>query len=806
MKRPFRPPVLSRVALSAVLLGIGLSPVLGQSPGNPFKPPRAKVFYAPDRDYDLKHLAVTLDVDWPGRTFAGTTVNTLVPIRAEGLASFKFHCGRDLNVSACEVNGSPATFERKDNLLTVTPRVRRMFVPGQEVTVAIRYTGGKAQGSGFGGDGGFHWIETRPDDPNRVGFWTQGETAGNQQWAPTWDYPNDFATTETTTTVPADWSVIGNGVKLSDKVSGNRRTVHWKMNQPHATYLLSLVAGPFDIKEAKWEGKPLLYVVPKGKGGLIDTSFGDTPDMLSFFSRITGVKYPWPKYAQNAMYDFGGGMENVSSTTLGANSLTDGRDGFRTMAALNSHELAHQWFGDLVTCRDWGNIWLNESFATYFEALYFEHSRGKNGYDREIEGAMQGYFGEARRYQRPVATNLYPHPDSLFDSHTYPKGAAILHTLRRQLGDSAFFQGIQLYLTKGRHTPVETSDLIRALTDASGVNVQPFFDQWIFKPGHPVLEYAWTYDDGAGELTVTVKQVQDTKDGAPVYNLPTEIGVLSGGKWERFPVTLNASEQKITRKAARPDAVILDPDHAFLREMKHTFAASELPGVVRYAPNCIDRQTALNAMLKESPSEESVRIAAAAIAEDRGAFPAFTNIMPLANLKREDLRPLFRNELKHPDSDRQAQAVRALAMLPKTEEDSRAIRSMIGPKAPYAVYSAALGAILRWEQQEGGTLLAQALKDPNERMRSTGIRAIVGLPEGDPEARRILKECLRSSEMGVLFAALDVIVERKEKDLLSDLRTLGKTPPAGTPGWFPGAVASYVRRLESVDSTPPDSK
>ena len=550
------------------------------APANPFLPPSAKITYAPDRDYDLKHLKVVLSVDYDKKTFSGTSYNTLAPLRQDGLTKVKLNAGDGLTITGAQVGDVTASFAREGKYLVVT--LPKAVAQNQDVTVAVSYTGGKARGGTFGDGGGFHWIEPNknPDEPNRVGFWTQGETGFNSQWAPTWDYPNDFCTTETITTVPADWSVVGNGVKTSDKVSDDKktRTVRWEMKQPHATYLLSLCAGPFDIKTSNWEGVQLLYVVPKGKGDLIDASFGDTPDMLSYFSKMFGVKYAWPKYAEDAMYDFGGGMENVSATTLDYGALTDGRSGFRSMASLNSHELGHQWFGDLVTCKDWGTIWLNESFATFCQTTYFEHSRGKYAYDREIEGNMRDYFREAQRYKRPIVTNLYPNPDAMFDRHTYPKGGAVLHTLRRALGDDAFYRGIKLYLTRNRHNPVTTPDLIAALTEASGTNVQPLFDQWVYKPGHPVLEYAWTYDDAKGELTVTTKQTQDTKDGTPIYDIAAKVGVLTGGTMTALPVRLTGTENSFTLKTAKPEAVILDPEPRFPARDEARFRADGVGG------------------------------------------------------------------------------------------------------------------------------------------------------------------------------------------------------------------------------------
>ncbi|MFY7953778.1 MAG: M1 family metallopeptidase, partial [Armatimonadaceae bacterium] len=469
------------------------------------------------------------------------------------LSRLRLHASKHLEILGCSVDGVAATHVREGEYVVVQPK-KPISVNARSV-VTVRYKGGNQQGGGFGSGGGWHWMRPTESRPERIGFWTQGETGWNREWMVTWDYPNDFATTETVTSVPADWTVVGNGVEVSNKVAAGKRTVHWKMSQPHATYLISLVGGPFDVRKSKWQDVPLWYVVPKGKANLIDASFSDTPDMMTFFSKVTGVKYPWPKYAQNAMYDFGGGMENVSSTTLGEGNLTDGRDGIRTMASLNAHELAHQWFGDLVSCKDWGTVWLNESFATFYQAYYFEHARGLAAYQREIDGNTRGYLFEARRYRRPIATNFYADPDVMFDSHTYPKGGVVLHHLRRVLGDSAFNAGVNLYLRRHRHQPVETSNLMQAFTDASGINCQPFFDQWILKPGHPVLSYTWDWDSAKREVVVNVKQEQDTTGGVPIYSIDAQVGILSGEGMVPRPVSLDSASQTLRDSAnIRPDA------------------------------------------------------------------------------------------------------------------------------------------------------------------------------------------------------------------------------------------------------------
>ncbi len=685
--------------------------------GNPFAPPNASIHYALDRDYDLQDLSVDLNVDYANLTFSGFCVNTLAPLR-DGLKVIQMMAAQDLHITSVSIDGLNATFTRSGKMLSISSPMP--LTKGKKVAVKIVYNAVNTKAQPFGGGGGgWHWIKPTTSNPKRVGFWTQGESDSNSNWVPMWDYPNDFTTSQTRVTVPADWNVVGNGNLISDSKSsdGKSRTFVWKMPLPHATYLLSLCAGPFDIKTDNWEGVKLMYVVPKGDGYLIDGSFGDTKDMLSYYSKITGVKYAWPKYAQDAMYDFGGGMENVSATTLGAGSLTEPREGFRRMASLNSHELGHQWFGDLVTCKDWGQVWLNESFATFMQMMYFEHSLGKNGYDEEVENNTQAYLGESRNYKRPIMTRMYPNADSMFDSHTYPKGGVVLHTLRKRLGDDLFWAGIKLYLTTNAHTPVESWQLCKAFTDVSGINCEPFFQQWLYSPGHPVIDSTWKWDEAKKQVVVAVKQTQDTTNGTPIYDIETSVGVINGGIVTRTPMHLKAASEELRISCnSKPDAVLFDPDHVFLREIPQShWAESELPSILKYAPNCVDRSKAMQLLLTGTPSDAVVKLVSEAVLEDSGAVPALRTIRPLANLKRSDLRHLFEMLLTHPNFDRRAEAVSALGDLPADPGTTSKLRALITEKDPIPVVRNAIRALAAWDKKGNRDVFEKALKIPSHR-------------------------------------------------------------------------------------------
>lgn len=690
---------------------------------------QASLHYAPDRTCDLLHVRIETEVNWEGRSISGRSVNRMSPLRS-GLKEIMIHAGEDLEITGVTLNGARAEYRRDGRRLYV--KVDRP-AKGVPLEIATDYRSRTVNGQKFGDSGdGWHWIRTREGEPNRIGFWVQGWPESNSDWAPTWDYPNDLATSETYTTVPADWTVVGNGDLVDEKPAADskRKVVHWRLMQPHATYLITLCGGPFDVKKDAWEGVGLWYVVPRGEGHVIDDSFGDTKDMLSFFSRKLGVKYPWPTYKQDAMFDFGGGMENVSATTLGEGSLTEARQGYREMASLNSHELAHQWFGDLVTCKDWGDVWLNESFATFMQAAYFEHSRGDAAYQWQVEDNMRAYFSEARRYKRPISTKLYPSAMAMLDSHSYPKGASVLHTLRNILGEEMFWGGLGHYLKTWKHTPVESAQLRRAMTEFTGIEMEPFWAQWIERPGHPVLEYSWEFKPngpsmGPGKILLTVKQLQDTKDGTPIYDIHTEIGYVRNGLapvgFMRAPVHLTKAEETFEIPVDAPAlAVVLDPEHKFLREIPTlNWKPTELAIILHEAPNAPDRQTALDKILQlGKPDEAMLKSIVGELEKDRDERqPVFRSVQSLAALEAPELRPFWLGQLEHPNFDRRAAAVAALGRLPAEPATVQRLRDLVNAQAPIPVVVNAINALAKWDAKANRDVFERALKIEDFRGR-----------------------------------------------------------------------------------------
>ena len=668
--------------------------------------------------FDLIHISLDLTIRYPDLTLEGVVTNTLVP--SEDLDSIALHCGKNLDVHSCNVDGREAICTRDEDRIRVTPKVR--FAGGKKTEIVVRYVD-----RNHASNAGFHWVRPTFPEARREGFWTSG--SATRMWMPTWDEPDDFASTDVVVHVPSDWYVIGNGQLVSDRVNGEKtvRTFHWALSQPHATYLNSLSGGPFELVRDQWGQVLLLYAAPPSRKELIDDSFGNTGDIMGFFSSRLAVPYAWPTYSQTAVYDYGGAQENVTATTLGERNLQDRRVGSWPLTWLTAHELAHQWFGDLVTCRDWGHLWLNEGLAMFFQTLYFEHARGEVEYQHSLATLADLYFAESRRQKRAVASNQRPSYREMDNDTTYLKGALVAIMLRRKLGDERFFKGLNEYLTH---------DLVAALTDSSGVDLTLFFQQWVYSRGHPVLEYAWHWDEALREVSLTVKQVQDTADGTPIFQMDTRAAVFFDNGLQGTPLSIRRAVEEFRIAAPRrPTAVLVDPDHNFLRELRPPAWSTEgLTAMLRFAPDASDREMALERLIQNQPSDETVRVVAEAMAEDRGPFPVFRSAARLGELRRESLRSFFRTELRHPDYGRRAQAVRALGKLRPTPADTVEIRGLINEREAYSVIRSALIVLQEWDSKGNRAIfeLARGLASPHNAIKALAYDALQRLESSKP--------------------------------------------------------------------------
>jgi aminopeptidase N len=325
---------------------------------------------------------------------------------------------------------------------------------------------------------------------SRPEVWSQGEGQRNRYWIPCFDYPNEKASFDGTFRVDKPYYVLSNGRLESTVELGTKTQYHWVLDQPQVAYLIMLAAGEYEIYTDIWRGKEISYLVPPGTGeGRTRLNLGLTVDMLDFFSDITGIEYPYDKYAQVVVQNFiFGGMENTTATVLNSRMLYDERALLdRDAENLVAHELAHQWWGDMVTLREWNQMWLNEGFATFFEKLYRQHHRGQDEYVYELDAAHREVIAADKKSPRPMVVDFFNRSDATSSSHVYTKGASVLAMLRQYFGDEVFFDALQRYGTEMQWKTADTADLMRCFREASGENVDWFFEQWVYMAGHPDL-------------------------------------------------------------------------------------------------------------------------------------------------------------------------------------------------------------------------------------------------------------------------------------------------------------------------------
>lgn len=615
---------------SSVVVGLGLvvpllcepAHVLSAQHGEgseAFAPSGTPAQYAPDSVVDLRHAAIAVVPDLVEREVSGVVEYELRLLDPEA-REIVLH-GVDLRIDAATLEGQPAALRFDDERVFVAlPEGRRQH--GQILQLRLQWRARPRIGLYFfgpaTGDERREALREPSTEPKRkqakakrglperhdaLQAWTQGEMHETRHWLPIWDYPNDRFTTSWTIAAAPGFAVIANGESstpakldalpselrsLAEQALGRDAAVwRFEQRQDHVSYLLSMIVGRFDRVALDWRGKPVEYWMPAGTAAHAEQVFGRTPAMLEFFSNYVGVEYPWAKYAQTPVQEFTfGGMENVSATTMTDRIVYPARlAAIEDRDSLVAHELAHQWWGDLLTCREWTHVWLNEGFATYFAALWHEHAEGSDSFDLQRRGMAQGYFDEAKRYQRAIVTREYRDASTMFDRHTYPKGGWVLHMLRRELGDAAFQRAIHLYAERNAFGLVETADLQRAVRETSGRNLDWFFDQWVHAPGHPRLRATWRWDASTRSLAIEIEQQQ-----AEPFAFQLDLEWSSGAQVSQQRVRIDQRSTQILVPAdAAPRFVIVDPGMHLLAELELDQPEAAWLAQLREASRVLDR-------------------------------------------------------------------------------------------------------------------------------------------------------------------------------------------------------------------------
>ena len=392
---------------------------------------RADEPYARSRDYDLQHSKIILRFDVDQKKVIGEVIHSVSTLH-DDISKIGFD-SVGLTIQSVTVNKAAAKFESTADKLIVPVAAGKA---GSKFEIDIHYDGKPSKG--------LYFILPDKDYPNRPRqIWSQGESEDTRYYLPTYDYPNDRLTTETVLTVPASWLTVANGKLMGvTNAANNMKTWTWRESVPSSTYLITVVAGEFDEVKDSFKSLPVTYYAPKGRGDRLPINYGRTPQMIETFNKTFGVDYPWEKYAQVMVDDFvAGGMENSSATTNTSSSLQHPKLAAEYATGeddLISHELAHQWFGDLVTCKDWGDIWLNEGFATFGETVWAEAHFPKDQVEYERWTSARQWFAQASLYKKPIVRHDFDDDSGEFDQNAYNKGGWVLYMLRRQLGEARF--------------------------------------------------------------------------------------------------------------------------------------------------------------------------------------------------------------------------------------------------------------------------------------------------------------------------------------------------------------------------------
>ena len=679
--------------------------------------------YAPDRAVDIGQFDLDVTPDFKNRRVAGTATFTFKPIlKPLGQLRLDAH---DLEISAVSGSAEIAVWQNTDRALIVT--FAEPIAAGEQAKLTVTYEAEPKKGLYF----------RTPEmgyDPGDTHIWTQGESIEARHWFPCFDAPNEFFTSTMTCRVPEGMVVLSNGRKVSDAVDADSglRVVKWSQDKPHVNYLITLVAGHFKRLEEKHGDLSMSFWTAPSDFANAANSFRYTKECMEYLEEEIGVPYPWAKYDQVTVQDFHwGGMENTSISTLNASTLFSSEtENIRSSQGLMAHELAHQWFGDLVTCKDWSQLWLNEGFATYYTHLFAGH---KDGIDEMRYGlyrdrkSLTGRSGDTTA----MVNRKYNTPKEMFRKYgfmSYSKGSWVLHMLRSQLGPELFRKCVKTYLERHKHGNVVTEDLRSIIEEISGNSFDRFFDQYVFHAHHPELKISYAWDEKTKLAKLSVKQEQKVDANVLLFHV-------------RLPVRFTVDGQALDRSL-----------HITKTAEDFYFRLAKAPSIVRVDPN-----VTLLAKLSFTPSTALLH---AQLADDNDALGRLQAVEILAKRKDKTTREKLKHALQNdPFYGVRIAASRALRGIGSDDAFAALIASTDQPNAK--VRRQVISDIASQYKPEALAALKQSLaKEKNPAIRSRIINGLTG--HNDKEARKLINQALDSESFRHQLADAAVSALRKQ--------------------------------------------
>ncbi len=669
------------------------------------------------RSVDFLHYRVSLSFDLDAKVFDGENTVTITPF-SDGVDRCELDAEHLQIVSVKDEEGRELSFEQLDkSIVVIFPQPLSL---GDTVDFTVAYRG-------EGSRDGFYFDDSDDHHPQMVSTDSWPDEAHN--WIPLYDYPNDKVTHELIVTVPAGNRVLSNGrlVDVTKDAAEGTSTWHWSQEKPHSTYLMMLAIGPFEVIKDSLGSLPINYWVYPDAVEDARWIFAKTPRMIAFYNDLFAYPYPWAKYDQVTTPHVGGGAEATSATILGDGVIHDKRaEQDFSWEWIIAHEIAHQWWGDLITLREWSHTWLNESFGTYSDYLWTRHEDGEDEGAWALLGKKNVYLNEAHnRYIRPIVFDRYEKPDDNFDSHTYPKGAVILHQLRFLLGDEPFFRTLSAFLHEFAFEPVDTHDLMKTVKEVTGQNMDWFFEQFIFRPGHPVFEVHSKWDKASGEIRMHVNQVQDREHGVPIYRTPVQIGIVtsSGKKVEKVWLA-HEHDSFVFPSTEEPLLVRFDEGNWLLKEWTYEKSVEELLYQARH-DDVIGREWAVRELAAFADDADVVEELSAFVFDDPFWAVRLAAVETVASMSARESNEVLRAAATDANSQVRRASIRGLG---ETEDVTLVefFRDSFDSDSSYQVQAEALRAIGRNGDQDQLGFLHEAAKmdSPRDVIRSAAEWAI----------------------------------------------------------------------------------
>lgn len=754
-----------------------------------FALPGSHPHYNPDRPGQVEHIALDLVLNLSLHQCQGTCTIRLKPVR-EGITTLTLDAV-NMQIDRVNLGTQPCRFDYDGEKLDITLPTATQLGQGMELEIA--YVLDHPQR-------GLYFIgpdEHYPDKPTQV--WTQGEDEDSRFWFPCFDYPGQLATSEIRVRVPGHLMAISNGELRAVENVADEKVYHWYQPQVHPTYLMTLAVGDFAETQDRWNDKPVTYYVEKCRADDAQRSMGKTPRMIEFFSQAYGYPYPYPKYAQVCVDDFiFGGMENTSTTLLTDRCLLDERASLdnRQTESLVAHELAHQWFGDLVVIRHWSHAWLKEGMASYAEVLWFDHEYGADeaAYYR-LQQARQYLSEDAERYRRPIVTHVYREPIELYDRHLYEKGSCVYHMIRAALGEDLFWAAIAIFVQTNAHKTVETIDLLRAIDQATGRNLLWLFDQFVFRGGHPDYKvgYEWDGDSHLAKLTVTQTQVEKGKESETLFDLKVAIAIHFASPEhppQTFTIRVYQAEQSFYFPLpAKPSYIRFDLGNPTLKTVVLEYPIPELKAQLQQDADPVSRIYAAQALAKKG-GLEAVKALSTALVSDPFWAVRVEVAGELAKIKLNQALEALLPGLKDTHAKVRRAVVAAIASF-KTEASYQAIQPLaIEGDASYYVEAAAVQAL--------GTVAASDLcasyREPTIALMTSILQSRAGWNEVVRAGAIAGLSQMTTSEL-----ALSLVLDYTQLGVpqalrLSAIRALG----AISKGQAPVALERIIQRLSAL--------